>query len=112
MAVRADDPMFSDAPFGVVRLDGEGIERHAVRQRQDLGVGDGDARKREGAGDARKKPRMIGRIDGEQGRVAFCVDREVDGDLLADLVGRAHEVGHALVRIGILAQPEGRGTQR
>ena len=26
MAVRADDPMFSDAPFGVVRLDGEGIE--------------------------------------------------------------------------------------
>ena len=26
MAVRSDDPMFSDAPFGVVRLDGEGIE--------------------------------------------------------------------------------------
>ncbi len=26
MAARADDPMFSDAPFGVVRLDGEGIE--------------------------------------------------------------------------------------
>ncbi len=26
MSVRPDDPMFSDAPFGVVRLDGEGIE--------------------------------------------------------------------------------------
>jgi two-component system cell cycle sensor histidine kinase/response regulator CckA len=29
-AGRADDPMFSDAPFGVVRLDGEGVESAVI----------------------------------------------------------------------------------
>src|SRR6185312_3875738 len=58
----------------------ERVERHAVRQRQDLGVDDVGAGQGERAGDAREQPGMVGGIERDLGNGAAQIDARVDGE--------------------------------
>ena len=93
------------AALGV--LDPEGVEGHAVRQGEDLGIDNVGAAHGHGPGDLREKADKVGGVNGDLGDRPVLVHPGIDGKRRARFLRWPDEARLTGVGLGIEGEPVG-----